>query len=45
MFRARSTSTLGTRSRLRLRDPLDQVVPALDAVEGAGVHARGTGAR
>ena len=39
MFLARSTSTVGTSSRLRLRDPLDQVVPPLDAVEGAGVHS------
>ena len=39
MFLARSTSTVGTRSLLRLVDPLDQVVSALDGVEGAGVHS------
>ena len=39
MFLARSISTLGTRSLLKSRDPVDQVVPPLDGVEGAGIHS------
>ena len=38
-FLARSTSTLGTSSLLKLRDPLDQVVAALDGVKSAGIHS------
>ena len=37
MFRARSTSTAGTRSPAQAGDPLDQVAAPLDAVQGAGV--------
>ena len=38
-FLARSTSTLGHEVFAHLRDPLDQVVAALDGVEVAGVHS------
>ena len=38
MFRARSTSTLGTNSRLSAAIRSTRSWPALDGVEGAGVH-------